>query len=143
VIASPLRALALAAGAVLPIGCIASNVLAPQQRLVAGDPEQLPWFAADAAAIDGLFESIDIRGDAAVSLRRIWYVFARDGTYTGAALAENDGTLAFQTLSGTWSLTADGLVLDGQTAVACESAVGHLRLSAPNGVVVLKKGSLQ
>lgn len=137
------RAVVLAAGAVLPIGCIASNVVAPEQRMVVADPAQLPWAPADAAALDGLFASIDIRGDAAVSLRRIWYVFAPGGSYTGAALAETDGALAFQTLSGTWSLADGGLVLDGAPAVVCEKAAGHLRLCAPNGTVVLRKEALQ
>lgn len=139
----PCRSLALAIASVLPIGCIASNVVAPEQRMVANDPAQMAWAPADAAPFDGLYESVDIRGDAAVSLRRIWYVFATGGGYTGAALADSDGRLAFQTLSGTWALTPAGLVLDDGEPVACEMAPGHLRITAKTGVVVLKKGTLQ
>lgn len=140
---SLLRASALAAAALAPLGCIASSVVAPEQRMVASDPAQLAFVPADAAAIPGFHESVDIRGDAAVALRRIWYLFLADGTYTGAALAEAEGRPSFQTLNGTWSFAADGLVLDGQPPVPCEMAPGHLRLSAPNGAVVLKKGSIQ
>jgi len=136
------RGLALLAS-VLPLGCIASNVVAPEQRMVAADPLQLPWGPVDASALAGLWESVDVQGDAAASLRRIWYVFADGGRYTGAALAEVDGVLAFQTLSGTWSLAAAGLVLDGADAVPCAMAPDHLRLSAPGGIVVLKRGTLQ
>lgn len=129
--------------AVVPAGCIASSVVAPEQRMVVADPAQLAWTPATIAAFDGLYESVDIRGDAAVSLRRIWYVFLGGGAYTGAALADVDGQLAFQTLNGTWSLTPTGLVLDGQEAVPCEVADGHLRLTAPGGVVVLARRTLQ
>lgn len=140
----PLRSsLAIALLASLPLGCIASNVVAPEQRMVAGEDSQLAFVPAAAAAIPGFYESVDIRGDAAVSLRRIWYVFLADGAYTGAALAEVDGKLAFQTLTGTWSLPPEGLVLDGQPAVPCEMAPGHLRISAPNGAVVLRRGTIQ
>ena len=127
----------------VPTGCIASNVVAKEQRLVTTDSTQLPWVPATVATLDGLYESVDIRGDAAVSLRRIWYVFTVGGSYTGAALADADGQLAFQTLSGSWSLAPGGLVLDGQEAVPCDAAEGHLRLSAPTGVVILKKVTLQ
>jgi hypothetical protein len=140
------RCAALACGALLGValaGCIASNVVAPEQRLVVAEPQDQPWVPADAAAIPGFQESIDLRGDAAASLRRVWYVFAADGAYTGAALADVDGRLEFQTLAGTWALTPAGLVLDGRAAVRCEMAPGHLRLSADNGVVVLRRGTLQ
>jgi hypothetical protein len=135
--------------------CIASNVVAPDQRLVVSDPQQLQFEPATAASLDGYFESVDLRGDAAVALRKIFYVFLPGGTYTGAALAEADGAWSFQTLNGTWSLTPAGLVLDGDPPVRCEAAPGHLRITAnsdpntglnngPNnhGIVVLRRGPL-
>lgn len=122
--------------------CYASNVVAPEQRLVAGQREQLEWQPADAAAIDGYFVSVGLSGEAAATLRCIYYVFTPSGRYTGAALADVDGELAFQTLNGTWQLGTDGLALDGAPAVRCERATGHLRLTAPNGVVVLRKEAL-
>ena len=129
--------------ATVPFGCIASSVVAPEQRLVAEERSQLAFSPAAANDVVGFHESVDIQGDAAVSLRRIWYVVLADGAYTGAALAEVDGQLAFQTLTGTWALGPAGLVLDGAAAVPCESAPGHLRLSAPGGAVVLRRGALQ
>ncbi len=123
--------------------CIASNVVAEDQRLVARDLTALPFVPADASAFTGLYESIDIRGDAAVALRKIYYVFDTAGSYTGAALAESDGQLSFQTLNGNWTIGPEGLVLDGGAAVQAEMAAQHLRLSTPAGSVVLKAGSLQ
>ncbi len=132
------RRLALAAVPLLP-GCIASNVVAPADRMVATPLDSLAWTPAGAAVLDGLWASVDIRGDAAVSLRRIWYVFQPDGRYTAAALAEVDGVPTFQTLVGTWVCSAAGLALDGQAPVACEVAGEHLRFSAPGGAVVLRR----
>ena len=124
-------------------GCIASNVVAVTDREVPADPAALPFAPAGVVVLDGLWESVDIRGDAAVALRRIWYQFAPVGTYTAAALADVAGKPAFQTLSGSWQSTAAGLVLDGAPPVALERAPDHLRLTAPNGVVVLRRVSLQ
>lgn len=136
---------ASAIAAALLSACIASNVVAPEHRLVvadAADVARLDWGPADANALEGWFESVDLHGDAAASLRKIFYVFQRDGTYTGAALADVDGRLAFQTLSGTWSVAPDGLVLDGAAPVRCEAAAGHVRVTDANGVVVLRRGPL-
>lgn len=123
-------------------GCIASNVVAPDQRLVISDPQQLQFEPANAANVDGYFESVDVRGEAAVALRKVFYVFLPGGTYTGAALGDVAGALSFQTLNGTWSLTPAGLVLDGDPPVRCEAAPGHLRITAGNGIVVLRRGPL-
>jgi hypothetical protein len=139
--ARPLRSVPLVAVALLA-SCIASNVVAPDQRLVASDLTALVWTPADPAALDGFFESVDLRGEAAASLRKIFYVFLPGGTYTGAALADAGSALTFQTLSGTWTLTPDGLVLDQGRPVRCEMAPGHLRLEDTNGVVVLRRGPL-
>lgn len=124
-------------------GCIASNVVAADQRLVAATAEQIAFQPAGVVVLDGLYESIDIRGDAALSLRKIYYRFAADGTYTAAALAEVDGAPQFQTLNGTWASSAAGLQLDGAEPVPLELAPDHLRLSAPTGTVVLRKVALQ
>jgi len=123
-------------------GCYASNVVAPEQRLVAADVAQLVWQPADASSLDGYFVSVDLQGEAAASLRCVYYVFVPGGRYTGAALADVDGELSFQTLRGTWQLGPDGLALDDTAPVRCEQAPGHLRLTAPNGVVVLRRERL-
>ncbi|MCU0864698.1 MAG: hypothetical protein MUC36_12950 [Planctomycetes bacterium] len=140
------RAIALGSCLLLHLqlgGCIASNVVAPDQRLVAATVEQIPFQPAGVVQLDGLYESIDIQGDAAVSLRKIYYLFVAGGTYTAAALAEVDGVPQFQTLNGSWQATADGLVLDGADPVPLAQAPDHLRLAAPTGTVVLRKVVLQ
>lgn len=124
-------------------GCIASNVVATSDRLVAPAVAALPFAPAGEIVLDGLYESVDIQGDAAVSLRKIYYRFVADGHYTGAALSEAVGPPAFETLTGTWAITPQGLVLDGGEPVPLEVAEGHLRLSAPSGCVVLRKVALQ
>ena len=142
---SPSRRLfAIVAAAVLSLpGCIASNVVAPEQRFVVTDTTELKFTAAPGLLLDGLFESVEITGDAALSLRKVYYLFAADGTYTAAALAEVDGKAAFQTLQGTWNSTAAGLSLDGADPVQLEQAQNHVRITAPTGALVLRKGSLQ
>jgi hypothetical protein len=124
-------------------GCIASNVLDPRAREVAVAEAELAFAPAGDVVLDGLYESIDLRGEAAVSLRKIYYLFVADGTYTAAALAEVDGVRSFQTLSGRWRLEPRGLVLDDGAPVLLELAPDHLRLSAPTGVVVLARRSLR
>jgi hypothetical protein len=124
-------------------GCIASNVVAPEQRFVVADTAELAFAPATPGALQGFYGSVDIRGDAATALRRIYYLFAADGTYTGAALADVGEHAQFQTLSGTWTLDERGLALDGGEPVPCAVAGEHVRLTAPNGVVVLRREVLQ
>jgi len=111
--------------------------------MVAPRAEELAFTAAPQLVLDGLFESIDIRGDAAVSLRKIYYLFSANGTYTAAALADAEGVPSFQTLNGTWTVGPDGLALDGEAPVRLEQAEDHLRLSAPTGQVVLRRSRVQ
>lgn len=124
-------------------GCIASNVVATADRLVQQPLAELAFAPAPGLRLDGLYESVEITGDAAVSLRRIYYLFRRDGTFTAAALVEGDGGAAFQTLSGTWATSAAGLSLDGAEPVSLEQADQHLRITAPNGAVVLRRSAVQ
>jgi hypothetical protein len=120
-------------------GCIASNVVAPEQRLVSRNPAALPFAVPAAAQLDGLYESIEISGDAAVSLRKVYYCFGRDGVYTAAALTEAEGVQSFQTLNGSWAFGARGLSLDQAEPVLLEAANDHLRLTAASGVLVLRR----
>lgn len=124
-------------------GCIPSNVVATDQRMVVADLSRLQFAAAPELQLAGLYESVEITGDAAVALRKVYYLFAADGTYTAAALAEVDGRSAFQTLGGTWTSTAAGLSLDGAEPVALEAAPEHVRITAPNGALVLRRSALQ
>lgn len=138
-----LRACVLVATALGCSGCIASNVVATGDRMVQQPLEQLPFAPAPGLQLDGLYESVAITGDAAVSLRRIWYLFRADGSYTAAALVEGERGASFQTLDGSWASTAAGLSLDGAEPVPLEQAEQHLRLSAPTGVVVLRRSAAQ
>ena len=124
-------------------GCIASNVVAKEDRQVAAPLQELAFAPAPGLQFDGLYESVDVTGDAAVSLRRVFYLFRPDGSYTAAALVEGPDGASFQTLDGTWSSDDRGLSLDGGEPVPLDRAGDHVRLSAPNGAVVLRRSALQ
>lgn len=124
-------------------GCIASNVVATEDRFVQQPLAALAFAPAADLRLDGLYESVEITGDAALSLRKIYYLFRADGTYTAAALAEGADGAAFQTLGGSWSNDKAGLSLDGAEPVRLEQADQHLRITAPNGAVVLRRSVLQ
>jgi hypothetical protein len=138
-----LRLPALVAAALPGSGCIPSNVVATADRLVPPSVAALAWTPAVAPPPAGLYESVEITGEAAVSLRRIYYLFRADGSYTAAALADGVAGAAFQTLDGTWAHSAAGLSLDGAEPVLLEQADQHLRITAPTGTVVLRRSVLQ
>lgn len=138
-----LRGAALTLSVLAFASCIASNVLAHEQRLVAPSVADLQFVAAPGLQLEGLYDSVSITGDAALALRKVYYVWNPDGTYTAAALVEMDGKGAFQTLGGTWRSTAAGLELDGKEPVQLEQAPGHLRITAPNGSLVLRREELR
>ena len=123
--------------------CIPSNVVAPTERMVVEAESVPPFVAATAADVVGFHESIDIQGDAAVSLRKVYYLFSDDGSYTGAALVDDGERRTFQTLTGTWKLAPEGLVLDDQPAAPCDAAPGQLRLTAPTGVLRLRRAKAE
>lgn len=137
--AAPLRALAALTAVLAASGCIASNVVAEQERMVVADFDRLPFAPAPDLVLDGLYESVDLRGEAAVSLRKIYYHFAPDGTYTAAALTDQGGVLFFQSRRGTWRNSVEGLSLDGGAPVRLERAGDFLRVTAPSGTLVLER----
>lgn len=137
------RALAAAATLAALASCIPSNVVARDDRAVATPLAELHFEPANGAQLQGLWASVAITGDAAVALRRVYYVFQTNGTYTAAALVDEGGTLAFQTLSGTFAADAAGLVLDGAEPVQLEQAPEHLRITAPTGTLVLRRETTQ
>lgn len=124
-------------------GCIASNVVARNERLVVPTVAELQFSPAPSLPLAGLYESVEITGDAAAALRKVYYLFAADGYYTAAALTEQDGKPGFQTLNGAWTTSAAGLSLDGAEPVLLEQAPDHLRITAPTGVLVLRRGTVQ
>ena len=139
------RARAVLPSLVAPLlaGCYASNVVASADRAV--DELALPseWHAPTQDDLVGYHASVAIAGAAAASLRKVYYWFAADGTYTGAALIAGDQGLEFQTLVGRWSLTADGLCLDGAAAVPAGAAPGFVRITSPGGELVLMREVLR
>ena len=133
-------------------GCIASNVVAEQDRMVAAEAGPLAWQPATELALSGYYESVDVRGEVAASLRRVYYHFRpsdedpdgeNTGRYAGAALIANGDALEFQTLNGRWHNGPDGLVLDDNAPVVLEQAADHLRITAPNGVLVLRRQEIE
>lgn len=135
--------LAAAAIGLLAAACIPSNVVAPTERMVVEPTDALAFAPAAAADVVGFHESLDVQGDAAASLRKVYYLFEADGSYTGAALVDDGERRAFQTLTGHWQLTAEGLVLDGQPAASCEATAGQLRITAPTGVLRLRRAKAE
>ena len=122
-------------------GCIPSNVLAPDQRIATVAMEDRVFTPATAELkLEGYHESMSITGDAAVSLRKVYYLFQPGGTYTAAALVQDAGVSSFQTLTGTWSLGADGLRLDGADPVPVETSGEFVRMRSAGGTLVLRRG---
>lgn len=132
----------------VPSACIPSNVVARDDRMVTTSVQDLKFapLSADALRLQlvGLFESVEITGDAALALRKVYYLFAADGSYTAAALVEEGAQAAFQTLTGTWQVVGDGLVLDGGEPVPVQGSEDgqHLRIQANTGGLVLRRGML-
>jgi hypothetical protein len=128
-------AVALAALTLLP-ACLASTVVQHDARSVVQAEPTLDWRAAEAADLDGLYESVRLEGDAAAALWKLYYHFARDGSYTGAALVFDGECARFQTLSGTWSLVGGRLDLDGSSGASAAVAGDHLRISSEAGTAL-------
>lgn len=127
--------------ACLATGCYPSNVVAVRDRaVVVASSEATEWKQCAAADLTGYFESCAIDGDAALSLRKVYYLFVAGGRYSGAALVDGDVGPSFQTLGGTWSLDEAGLSLDGAPPVRCESAEGgRLRIALEGGSLTMRR----
>jgi hypothetical protein len=123
--------------------CVHAEVLAQDDRAVAALAEERVWRPAEPADVHGLYESVSIEGDAAASLWRIYYHFADDGTYTGAALTLGGAQPEFQTLSGTWRLADATIEFDSATTARAAVAGDELRLETEGGVVVLSRTAIQ
>ncbi len=132
---------ALLACCVALSGCYASNVVAATDRAVAADAiaDSVVWQPATNEQLVGFHESRIVEGDAALSLRKVYYVFVADGRYTGAALVEGDQGLGFQTLGGTWRLDQAGLSLDGGEPARCEAGGAFLRIHVAGGMIVMQR----
>jgi hypothetical protein len=137
----PLGLLAAAPAALACAACLASSVIAPEDRAAFLSPQELPWQPYAGGPLTGLYASVEISGDLSLGLLKVYYHFTPDGTFTGAALLAGEPP-AFQVLSGTWSLSADGLRLGEGAPAELEQAPDHLRLSGAEGAVVLRLETL-
>jgi len=124
-------------------GCYASNVVAREDRSVDIDLGDLQWSTEPASLKPGLYESVELRGDVATTVWKIYYLFEDSGRYTAAALIAGDDGLEFRTLAGTWEARDGGLVLDGRPAVPIRHAPDHVLLDTPQGSVVLRSVALR
>ena len=138
------RATALAVlAAPLLAGCIASNVVAREDRATAPPRAELALEAGPPERLEGLWESVEIRGEAAAHLARILYLFEARGRYTAAALVLGPEGATFQTLEGTWSVRETRLVLDDAEPVELRHGQGHVLIDAPTGSVLLRSVELE
>ena len=121
-------------------GCIASNVVAVDDRMVVASPVgNLTWEPGTKADLSGLFESVEILGDSASALWKVYYYFSVDGTYSGAALVNGIEGLRFQVLSGSWAYI-DGMLdlQDGNDALQTSVSGHFLKLESRAGSVVFR-----
>jgi hypothetical protein len=125
-------------------GCIPSNVLASEDRRVEAAEVALAWRPAAAADLPGLWRARSIEGQAAAVLLDLCYWIAADGSFSGAALFAGPPP-AYQVLSGTWSLAADGTLSFGADAAPARAEVGDelLRLSGAEGSLILERAQIR
>ena len=135
----PAAALALSSLA----ACIAPSVVASSGRAVEPEQAEPAWRPAEAGDLEGFFESTSIEGEVSASLSRVWYHFAADGTYSGAALVVAGANPQFQTLSGSWSLADGALDLGDGTSVRASVAGERLRLESEGGVALLSRAAVR
>jgi hypothetical protein len=124
--------------------CGSSHPLDKTERAVKVAPEAIAWRVAAREDVIGYFESEHITGEAAGSLRRAFYSFASDGTYSGAALVQDAGKATFQVLSGKWKLTAGSLDLGPDSSPAkAYAAPDRLKLDSEGGSAVFRRGKAE
>jgi membrane-associated phospholipid phosphatase len=90
------------------------------------------WAPAGADEIPGLYFSAQ-RTDS-----KAYYLFERDGTYTGAILTDASPS-RLEHLSGTWDFGADGLRLGDEPPLPVESSGKLLRWSSGEAVTILSR----
>ncbi|MFN0058658.1 MAG: hypothetical protein ACKVX7_09410 [Planctomycetota bacterium] len=129
---------------VAPAGCIPSNVIDVEQRAVRRGAIEQVWRTAEESHLRGFWASESVRGPGAETVLRLYYYFAADQRFTGAALITGDRGAEFQTLSGSWSLADGQLDLgDGSPALRAEAGGRRLRLSSADGDAIFQREELQ
>lgn len=120
--------------------CIPSNVVAVEDRSVRVDLDSLDWQPLSDGDLIGLFESVEITGEAAAVLWKIFYLFSEDGGYTAAALVLSGDSPAFQSLHGTWQLVGNRLdLMDGSDSLEASVSGSHLRFESATGSVTFRR----
>lgn len=131
--------LVISAGTMLP-SCIASNLLDSNQRMLQPTPVEREWNPPSPTDVEGQFESVQITGEVAGSVLKIYYYFAPDGRFSGAALVVGASGPTFQVLEGRWTLSDGKLSLGPDSEPADLHKSGDaLRLTTTDGCVVLKR----
>lgn len=119
--------------------CISPSVLDPEDRAPRTGLEERVWRPALESDVAGTYVSEHLSGQLAVVLRMVIYRFETNGAYTGAALLDDDPP-HFEVISGYWRLDQNSLRLDDGPAARVESdEQGSLRLSGPDGTVILRR----
>lgn len=125
------------------VSCIASSLINSNQRMLQLETTDREWSPPSPTDIAGQFESTEITGEAAGSVLRIYYYFASNGRFTGAALLVGTLGPTFQVLEGRWSLSKGKLSLGPDSDPATVHKSGDLlRLTTSGGRVVLKRVTL-
>lgn len=122
----------------------ASSVVGIQDRTVRDELVQLAWRPATAADLAGQWRVRSLKGPAAAVLLDLSYWLDADGRFSGAALFVGPPP-AYEVLSGTWTLAADGALQLGEGAAPAraEVAEGLLRLSGDEGSLVFERGEVR
>jgi len=120
--------------------CIGSSLIDTNQRMLQLEPVQREWSLPSPQDVEGQFESTEITGAAAGSVLKIYYYFAGDGRFSGAALVIGSSGPTFQVLEGRWALSEGKLSLGSDSEAATVHRCGDLlRLTTTDGRVVLKR----
>ena len=118
-------------------GCLASSVVPSAERVAIAPKLEQSWRRATVEDLRGFFESLSIEGEAAASVRKLYYHFAADGSFSGAALLQQpDGSLEFATLRGGWTLESGRLQLDDSDPAQASVSAGQLKLDSSSGSVI-------
>jgi hypothetical protein len=123
--------------------CASAGPLPADRRAVSYEEVERSWSAAAPSDLHGVFESVEITGDAAGALLRIYYCFNADRTYSGAALTTGAEHSEFTTLGGSWELVGGELVLDGGERLSASVSGDRLKLENDRGRAVLRRASVE
>lgn len=138
-----LRALSVLLAFALGASC-ASSVVEAEDRGVRDEYELLTWRPASADDVPGHWRVRSLHGPAAAALMDLAYWLDANGRFSGAALFVGPPP-TYEVLSGTWTLSGEGLLRLGEDAEPARAEVATLagnqtwlRLSGAEGSLVLE-----